>query len=515
MTDRTSSPQATTNRYRIRRELASGGMATVYLADDVTLDRPVALKVLSAELATDSSFVDRFRREAQAAGRLRHHNIVAVYDWGPHDNSYYIAMEYVEGRTLDQIVAEDGPLPVGLAARIAGQIVEGLDAAHQEGLVHRDVKPSNIIVTPSGQVKIADFGIARAARADIDLTQVGMIVGTAAYLSPEQAQGASVDPRSDLYSLGIVLFEMVTARRPFGGDNPLTVATQHVSTPAPRLRSIEPSLPVGLDDLVARLLAKDPDDRYESATRLALDLRKIEAGDDRAPVAASETPAADSLRTAVMDPAGDQPAPSPSAVDDGGARTVPPTAIMPESARPDRRPPTPPTPVKRSGRVPSGGLLVAAAIVVVGLVAAIVAAATLIGTEGSDDPAETTTVPTTGQSTTTPPSTDAPPAPVLVPDLAGRTQSEAERALADVGLVPAIELVDVDDSSAVGRVIGQNPQSGGELDPGSTVEIQVGRQPTTTSTTASQTSTTATETTVPPPSETTTTAAATSSTTSG
>jgi eukaryotic-like serine/threonine-protein kinase len=500
MTDQSTSTDQATARYRLRRELASGGMATVHLADDVVLDRPVALKILAPNLAADAAFVDRFRHEARAAGQLRHPNVVTVYDWGAMDGTWFIAMEYVEGRTLADIIAEDGPLAPNEAAAIAAEIVDALDAAHRQGLVHRDVKPSNIIVTPDGRVKIADFGIARAARGGLDLTQVGMIVGTAAYLSPEQAQGAAVDPRSDLYALGVVLFEMTTGRLPFTSEGALGYATQHVSTPPPRLRTIRPDLPVELDELVDRLLAKDPDHRHQTAADLAVDLRAIAGqGPDAAPPAGTGTgtdlPADGHAATAVM-------AAEPQDV--GTPASVPATELMPQSLRPDQRtddridqgldrrsadqaPARPP----RQGSTRSGLLPIVIAVLVVGVVAALLLLATRIGSSGEDDPADTTS---TTATTATPPQgsdTQADPSPVEVPDLSGQSQADAESTLTARDLIPSVEPIDVDDPDQVGRVVSQDPQPGGTVDAGSTVVIRIGRQAETTTTTEPQTTSTA------------------------
>ncbi|HUS61295.1 MAG TPA: protein kinase, partial [Acidimicrobiales bacterium] len=199
-------------RYELHRRLARGGMADVFLARDSLLDRPVAVKVLFPEFATDPSFVERFRREAQSAANLNHPNIVAVYDWGQEEGTYFIVMEYVEGRSLADIIKTEGPLHPKRAAEVASDIAAALGFAHRNGVIHRDIKPGNVLITPSGQVKVADFGIARAldAAAEQNLTQAGSVMGTATYFSPEQAQGLSLDPRSDLYSVGIVLYEMVT-----------------------------------------------------------------------------------------------------------------------------------------------------------------------------------------------------------------------------------------------------------------------------------------------------------------
>ena len=204
------------NRYEIQREIAQGGMAEVYLAHDQLLNRPVALKALFPEYAREPSFVERFRREAQAAANLNHPNIVAIYDWGQEDGTYFIVMEYVEGRSLRDLIRSEAPLDPGQAAEITAEIASALGFAHRNGVVHRDVKPGNVLLTRTGTVKVTDFGIARAGASD-GLTQTGSVMGTATYFSPEQAQGLPVDGRSDVYSLGVVLYEMVTGVAPFTG----------------------------------------------------------------------------------------------------------------------------------------------------------------------------------------------------------------------------------------------------------------------------------------------------------
>ncbi len=279
------------DRYEIHRRLARGGMAQVYLARDRSLDRPVAVKELVAEFATDPSFVERFRREAQAAANLSHPNIVGVYDWGAQDGTYFIVMEYVDGPSLSRVLRSDGPFHPHRAAEITAEVAAGLGFAHSRGVVHRDVKPGNVLLTRSGQSKVTDFGIARALSSpDEDLTQAGSVMGTATYFSPEQAQGLPVDPRSDLYSLGVVLYELVTGRAPFTGDTPLAIAYKHVQDqPAPP-STIMSGLPEALEAIIMKLLAKRPDDRYASAEDLRSDLNRFLA--DESTVAERELIAA-------------------------------------------------------------------------------------------------------------------------------------------------------------------------------------------------------------------------------
>ncbi len=269
------------DRYEIHQRLARGGMAQVYLARDRSLDRPVAVKELVPEFATDPSFVERFRREAQAAANLAHPNIVGVYDWGTQDGTYYIVMEYIDGPSLSQVIRRDGPLHPRRAAEIAGEVASALGFAHSRGVVHRDVKPGNVLLTSNGQSKVTDFGIARALSSpEDDLTQAGSVMGTATYFSPEQAQGLPVDPRSDLYSLGVVLYEMVTGRPPFTGETPLAIAYKHVQDqPAPPSTSV-PEIPAGLEAIIMKLLQKKPDDRYASAEDLRSDLNRFLDGQD-------------------------------------------------------------------------------------------------------------------------------------------------------------------------------------------------------------------------------------------
>lgn len=262
-------------RYELIQKIARGGMAEVYMAKDQLLDRPVALKVLFPELSVNLSFVERFRREAQAAANLTHPNIVSVFDWGEADNTYFIVMELVDGVTLSSLIQDSSPLDPQRAAIIASDVAASLSFAHKHGVIHRDVKPSNVLLTEDGQVKVTDFGIARAATADGDLTQTGAVMGTATYIPPEQAQGLVVDGRSDVYSLGVVLYEMLVGKVPFTGDNPLSIAYKHVREEPVRPREIVPSIPEGLEAIVLKAMSKDPAERYQSAIEMREDLNRF------------------------------------------------------------------------------------------------------------------------------------------------------------------------------------------------------------------------------------------------
>jgi beta-lactam-binding protein with PASTA domain len=270
--------QLVDNRYRLVRPLGNGGMAEVYLAHDNILDRDVALKVMSTRYASDEEFVERFKREAQSAAALSHPNIVSIFDRGAsEDGTYYIAMEYLPGGTLKDRIMRKGALPPRTAAAVALQIAEALRAAHERGVIHRDIKPHNILITESGDVKVTDFGIARAA-ASSTMTRTGSILGTAHYISPEQAMGEPVGSASDLYSLGIVLYEMLTGVMPYDADTPLGIAMKHVNGRLIPPKEIDPSIPAGIDAITVRLLAKDPADRYASDADLIEDLERAAAG---------------------------------------------------------------------------------------------------------------------------------------------------------------------------------------------------------------------------------------------
>jgi tRNA A-37 threonylcarbamoyl transferase component Bud32/Skp family chaperone for outer membrane proteins len=268
-------------RYRLGSLLGVGGMARVYVASDRVLERQVAVKVLSPPYAQDPVFVERFRREARAAARLSHPNIVAVFDSGADAAQLYLVMEYVAGQSLAQLLASQGRLAPRRSVELAVQVCAALAAAHAQGLVHRDVKPANVLVDPDGQVKVADFGIVKASAATT-LTGTGTVLGTAAYLSPEQAQGGPVDARSDLYGLGCVLYELLCGTPPFGSgadSPPVAVATRHVSEPPEPPSARNPRVDLALDQVVLTALAKDPAQRYQSAVDMQDALQRVLAGD--------------------------------------------------------------------------------------------------------------------------------------------------------------------------------------------------------------------------------------------
>ncbi len=265
-------------RYELRALAGSGGMADVYLAYDRVLDRHVAIKLLKARYADDEEFVERFRREAKSAAALVNRYIIPIFDWGEADDgSYYIVMEYVPAGDLMDRMKGEGRLSPDAAADVALQVAEALQAAHERGIIHRDVKPRNILIAGSGHIKVADFGIARAVESTT-ISQSGDILGSMNYMSPEQAAGERVGPGSDLYSLGVVLYEMLTGSVPFDVATPADVAAEHSEKPPPHPKTLNPDVPEGVDAIVMRLLAPDPEVRYGSADEVIADLRRVRAG---------------------------------------------------------------------------------------------------------------------------------------------------------------------------------------------------------------------------------------------
>lgn len=261
-------------RYEIMHRIGGGGMATVYLAVDQTLERRVAVKVMNDSLSHDQDFIRRFLREAKAAGSLSHPNVVNVYDVGRENDIHYIVMELVKGSSLMEIIETRSYIPVNEAARIAIQMLEGLGHAHENGIVHRDVKPHNIMATHDGRYKVTDFGVSRLSRAST-ITQTGYVMGSVHYFSPEQARGAETSRSSDLYSVGVVLYEMVTGTLPFDGDEAIAIALKHLQEPVPDPRAIRPDIPESLCRIIFRAMEKEPQNRYQSAQEMIADINSF------------------------------------------------------------------------------------------------------------------------------------------------------------------------------------------------------------------------------------------------
>jgi len=424
-------PTVFNGRYELHRRLGRGGMAEVFLARDQLLDRPVAVKVLFPEFATDPSFVERFRREATAAANLNHPNIVGVYDWGEADGTYFIVMEYVDGRTLSEILRDEGPLHPDRAADVGADVAAALGFAHRNGVVHRDAKPGNVLVTAAGQVKVADFGIARAitANADENLTQVGTVMGTATYFSPEQARGDPVDPRSDIYSLGCVLYELVVGRPPFSGDSPMAIAYKHVheSPVPPRHLNIE--LPAAIEAIILKCLAKNPANRYPSAEDLRADLRRFREG-TRILAEPVMAPPVDPGATSVVAATAAVP------LADGGATGAAPAYYDDEDDEPKR----------------SSGLFLAGLIVLLILLAGMLFLLSKALGFGEDN------APAVAQ--------------VEVPNVIGEPVADAQRILETRGLKVEITQ-EANDDQPEGNVFDQDPKRGERVDEGSTVELKV------------------------------------------
>ena len=415
-------------RYRIIRTLGRGGMAKVYLAEDESLHRKVAIKILADRYAEDDQFVERFQREARAAAGLNHPNIVQIYDRGEAEGTYYIAMEYLEGETLKDLIDREGPLPARRAVDLTLQILAALRFSHRNGIIHRDVKPHNIMVLRDGRVKVTDFGIARAGVSE--MTEAGSIIGTAQYLSPEQARGLPVGPAADLYSVGIVLYEMLTGRVPFEGDSAVAIAMQHVQQPPQPPSRLNPNVPAALEQVVLHALEKDPARRYGSADELGMDLDRVRKG---------------------LAPTG-----GAGLLVDGTVAGQ--TIVVPRTGG---RAPVPPEPVepRRRGRVWPWLLLLAL------LVAA--AALGLAAWNGTQDDGSTKPEPSSG-------STRA--AQIAVPDLRGRPLREARALLTARGFIVGGPVRRFSDRPQ-GEVIDQSPQPNAMLDPKATVTLTVSRGP--------------------------------------
>jgi eukaryotic-like serine/threonine-protein kinase len=427
-------------RYRIVRKLGSGGMANVYLAEDEELGRRVAIKILNERYANDDLFIERFRREAKSAAALSHPNIVSVYDRGEAEGTYYIAMEVIEGRSLKELIMTRGPLPIAQALAYTHEMLEALRFAHRHGIIHRDIKPHNILI--GERLKVTDFGIARAGASQ--MTEAGSIMGTAQYLSPEQARGAPVTASSDLYSVGIVLYEMLTGKVPFTGDSAIEIAMKHLNDAPKPPSKIRPEIPDELDQVVLRALAKNPEDRYQSAEEFSEDLHRVEAG---LPLAPETAEAATALLAGAAIPI----------AADGSTEVLSGTAVTRPQSTPPQAPRRPPPygpgyydepPPKRRRWLP--WLIVALLLAAAGI------AGWYVFSQIQDQLAANE--------------------PVTVPNVVGLKEQPAVDLISNAGFEPKVEHAANPDVPK-GTVMSQNPHAGARIQKGDQVVLLVSTGP--------------------------------------
>ncbi|MDQ4040079.1 MAG: Stk1 family PASTA domain-containing Ser/Thr kinase [Actinomycetota bacterium] len=440
----TTTPRMLGQRYEVGEVLGRGGMAEVHRGRDIRLGREVAIKVLRSDIARDPTFQARFRREAQAAASLNHPAIVAVYDTGEDSVAAgdvpYIVMEYVEGRTLRDVLKDKGVMDVKAAMSFAADICAALDFSHRNGIVHRDVKPGNVMITPTGAVKVMDFGIARAVSdSSVTMTSTAAVIGTAQYLSPEQARGESVDARSDVYSAGCLLFELVTGAPPFQGDSPVAVAYQHVREDPRPPSTINPAVPPALDAIVLKAMSKNPANRYQSAADMRTDLLRAVAGQ---PVEATPV-MSDSDRTALIAPA-------------TGTRY---RAVAP-AALPVLQDPDDDEDRRRRRRIGFAVLTVA----LLALAGAAVALFLLLNNNDNETP-----TPTPDPTPTV--------ATIEVPALAGLTEDAARIAIEQAGLTVGEVTQVASEEADLGLVVAQSPAPQSDVEEGTAVDFVIGSGP--------------------------------------
>ncbi|MGP4084112.1 protein kinase domain-containing protein [Streptomyces sp. KR55] len=516
-------------RYQLRDLLGQGGMASVHLAYDSVLDRQVAIKTLHTELGREQAFRERFRREAQAVAKLTHTNIVSVFDTGEDEldsmTTPYIVMEYIEGRPLGSVLDEDvrqyGAMPADKALKITADVLAALEISHEMGLVHRDIKPGNVMMTKRGVVKVMDFGIARAMQSGVtSMTQTGMVVGTPQYLSPEQALGRGVDARSDLYSVGIMLFQLVTGRLPFDADSPLAIAYAHVQEEPVAPSSINRSLPPAVDALVTRALKKNPNERFPTAASMRDECLRVAASYQAAPpsiVPGTQTQSGAGVGSAVFPPVDQftpaptggvqtpyQPTPTPNPYgtptpspaygypQQGGYQTPNPSAYSPQ--------PTPSTPppynITPQPQAPSGGgksnkpVIIGSIVVAVIAVGGLIAALTLNGGDnnneggGGDASASASATKAAGyrgpdkaktidkEECTEPEESYNDPDKIQIPDFQFKNIDSVKACLQAAGWQMSIKDVD-ENTYGDGTVMDQFPSAGKDVDPQDMPEIEL------------------------------------------
>ncbi|MFD7278203.1 protein kinase [Streptomyces sp. NPDC059862] len=516
-------------RYQLRDLLGQGGMASVHLAYDSVLDRQVAIKTLHTELGREQAFRERFRREAQAVAKLTHTNIVSVFDTGEDEldsmTTPYIVMEYIEGRPLGSVLDEDvrqyGAMPADKALKITADVLAALEISHEMGLVHRDIKPGNVMMTKRGVVKVMDFGIARAMQSGVtSMTQTGMVVGTPQYLSPEQALGRGVDARSDLYSVGIMLFQLVTGRLPFDADSPLAIAYAHVQEEPVAPSSINRSLPPAVDALVTRALKKNPNERFPTAASMRDECLRVAASYQAAPpsiVPGTQTQSGAGVGSAVFPPVDQstpaptggvqtpyQPTPTPNPYgtptpspaygypQQGGYQTPNPSAYSPQ--------PTPSTPppynITPQPQAPAGGgksnkpVIIGSIVVAVIAVGGLIAALTLSGGDsnneggGGDASASASATKAAGyrgpdtsktidkEECTEPEESYNDPDKIQVPDFQFKNIDSVKACFQAAGWQMSIKDVD-ENTYGDGTVMDQFPSAGKDVDPQEMPEIEL------------------------------------------
>jgi eukaryotic-like serine/threonine-protein kinase len=429
------------DRYDVVRPLGSGGMGEVYLARDRVLGRDVALKVLRKQYAGDEVFAERFKREAMSAASLSHPNIIQVYDRGEtEEGASYIAMEYVPGGTLKERISREGPLEAADAAGLGAQVAEALGTAHDRGMVHRDIKPQNVLLGARGGAKVADFGIARAG-SSATISRTGSVMGTAGYMSPEQALGKPATSKSDLYSLGVVLYEALTGELPYTADNPIAVSMKHVNEPLRPPIELNPRIPRGMNAIVTKLLTKDPEDRYADADELADDLWRVTRGLKPASAGVGRKKGPGTQRNALAS-----------------------TNITNKMHRP--RPG--PIPYRRRRRLP--WLLIALAAILFTL-GALGSARAILGPDAMSGWFDVF------QGDSRSPGQPAGPQLVNVPEVDGLTRSVAQKRLTDAGLEVGQVSSFPSDSVAAGRVIEPGIAAGTPVEPGTDVNLTISSGP--------------------------------------